>query len=222
MFVHDIIKIKYVRLGYLKDYPPHLLADDEMCDAFIDFSSAYETYRQIHEEIGDYDSDNIDMDEVFSIWHDDTESPQFFRDFYPCGGGEFCSKDVPEKLRGYYKELVLQILYHINIFKESNLDVNVLPNWIYSYMLGEVIGPKSPTIDIHDFLVLMDVDNLYDEYNPKVAEICYNFSKDWLLRSISDDEVLKHRPPTVFGEPHVIKYLRVLDSDMILDDIQVE
>lgn len=216
MFVHDIIKIKYVRLGYLKDYPPHLLDDTEMIDAFLDLSDAIKEY----ESREDYDESNIDYNEIINIWKDETTN-QFFRDFYPCGG-DFCKMEVPQDLKDAYTELVFQMWYHINLFKESNLDIKVLPNWIYSYMLGAVIGPKSDKIDIHDFLVLMDVDNLYDEYNPYVAEKCYRYSRDWLMRSIQDDEILKHRPPTVFGEPHVLKYLRVLDSDMILDDLQVE
>lgn len=33
--VHDLIKIKYVREGYLPNYPYHLISDSEMCDAFI-------------------------------------------------------------------------------------------------------------------------------------------------------------------------------------------
>ena len=34
-FVHDVIKIKYAREGYLPDLPYHLISDEEMCDAFI-------------------------------------------------------------------------------------------------------------------------------------------------------------------------------------------
>ena len=35
MLAHDIIKITYVREGYLKNFPHHLISDEEMCVAFI-------------------------------------------------------------------------------------------------------------------------------------------------------------------------------------------
>lgn len=37
MIVHDLIKIKMSRLGYLPNYPPHLISDAEMCDAFLGY-----------------------------------------------------------------------------------------------------------------------------------------------------------------------------------------
>ena len=37
--LHDIIKIKYTRLGYLPNYPYHLISDEEMFNAFIDLDS---------------------------------------------------------------------------------------------------------------------------------------------------------------------------------------
>ena len=34
-YIHDIIKIKYVREGWLPNWPYHLISDQEMCDAFL-------------------------------------------------------------------------------------------------------------------------------------------------------------------------------------------
>lgn len=216
MFVHDIIKIKYVRLGYLPDWPPHLLADDEMCDAFLNLSSALEQYKSNHEEIGDYDENNIDVEEVVSIWEKETDN-QFFRDYYYL---QECKKDaIDYKLKYGYRNLVYQLYYHIDAFKKDLSDSPKLPDWVYSYMLGESVGPRSDTIDIHDFITLMDVDNLYDDYNNTCARTCLDFSSEWLEKRIHIDI---HRPATPFGEPHVVKYLRLLNSDMVVDDIQVE
>ena len=39
MLVHDLIKIKLVRAGYLPNYPYHLISDKEMCEAFISANS---------------------------------------------------------------------------------------------------------------------------------------------------------------------------------------
>ena len=35
ILVHDYIKIKYTREGYLPDYPYHMISDDEMIEAFM-------------------------------------------------------------------------------------------------------------------------------------------------------------------------------------------
>lgn len=200
MFTHDIIKIKYVRLGYLPDWPPHLLADDEMCDAFLKYPE---------------DPDKSE-DELWKEWLDG-DDPQFFRDYYYLSE---CRKDsIDYELKDAYRELVKQINYHLNQFKQDLSDSPILPDWIYSYMLGECVGPKSDISDIHDFISLMGVDNLYDDYNNLCAHTCLDYSGEWLNKRIQFDE---HRPPTPFGEPHVVKYLRVLDSDMIVDEMQVE
>ena len=37
-FIHDIIKIKYSKLGYLPSYPYNLISDKEMFQAFINLS----------------------------------------------------------------------------------------------------------------------------------------------------------------------------------------
>ena len=34
-FIHNNIKIKYVNLGYLPNWPYHLISDEEMFDAFM-------------------------------------------------------------------------------------------------------------------------------------------------------------------------------------------
>lgn len=35
MFIHDIIKIRYINEGYLPNYPYHMITDREMFDAFL-------------------------------------------------------------------------------------------------------------------------------------------------------------------------------------------
>ena len=35
MFIHDLIKIKYIREGYLPNYPYHMISDEEVFNAFI-------------------------------------------------------------------------------------------------------------------------------------------------------------------------------------------
>lgn len=90
-----------------------------------------------------------------------------------------------------------------------------IPDWIYSYMLGAVIGPKSNQQDKHDLFVLLGCDNIDDEFNLAACKSCYKASVTWLNKYAYRDESLKMRPATIFGEPHVLKYLRLQAVDAL-------
>ncbi|MBQ2856519.1 MAG: hypothetical protein IJE78_05215 [Bacteroidaceae bacterium] len=179
MFIHDIIKIQLSRQGYLMDYPPHLISDAEMCDAFLPY-----VYDKDDPTSGYEDSMNLEIN--------------YFRDTYPL---------VDDSLLEEYKTLVSEIAYHINKLKTTTEADYVLPDWVYSYMLGVVVSENSPLKDRHDLFVLLGTDNLYDEFNTQCAQACYKESVNWLAKLPESQKV--HRPPTMFGEPHVIKSLRV-------------
>lgn len=159
MFIHDIIKIKYSKEGYLPDYPYHLISDGEMFAAFLN--------------------------------EDDS---CFLYDTYPC----------PDELfREEYDALIAYIKKKIDAYHS----VTPLPDWIYSYMLGVPIYMHSSIEDRHDLLVSMNLDNLNDEIGVRECAQILKFSKEQLLRIPDIDDP---RPPTIFGEPHVLKYLRLL------------
>ena len=162
--IHDIIKIKYSREGYLPEYPPHLISDYEMCKAFM------------------YAPDGSQR-----------ETLDWFHTMYP-------------KPQGYdreYRELELGLSRAINAYLD-NVDVDKqLPSWVYAYMLGAVIGPNSDLVDRHNILVLLNADNVDDEFNSLAYHECYRISQLWLARYSED------RPPSMFAEPHVVKYCRL-------------
>lgn len=202
MFIHDVIKIKYSREGYLPDLPYHLISDEEMCDAFIKLPSDISDYID-----SDYFGITIDKTKTTVDWYlayMQDEDTMFFKINYPL---------IDESISSYYKDLVNRIFYEIQEFKNNVDEDRSLPNWIYSYMLGICIGPYSTTLDIHDMISAMGTDNLYDEYDLSCAIECLKISKEWLKKLIvtSEDVV---RPPTMFGEPHVLKSIR-LDQESL-------
>lgn len=85
----------------------------------------------------------------------------------------------------------------------------IVSNWVYSYMLGTVVGQNSSIPDKHDLLVMLGTDNTYDEYDEKSAKACLTVSTEYLTR-IGDSS----RAPTMFGEPHIIKELRLKESSL--------
>lgn len=185
MFVHDIIKIKLVREGYLPNYPYHLISDDEMCEAFLPY--------------------NYDVSDPLSGYEDCMNAEiNYFRDQYPL---------VSEDLEDEYKTLVSEIAWHLNQLKQSTDDSFELPDWIYSYMIDATLGPSSDPQDLHDMFVMLDTDNLFDEFTPECAKACYAESVQWLKKLQESYKV--HRPPTMFGEPHVIKSLRLKAANVI-------
>lgn len=184
MFIHDIIKREYVRQGYLPNYPYHLISDKEMFDAFLTFKM---------------DTSNIEHEKLI------VSSDCYFGNYYKCN---------VDSLSYEYKELVLAIQYHIDKYLDSlnSYDVIYLPNWVYSYMVGSVICEKSNQLDRHDMLMMLNLDNIEDEITDEVMISCLNVSKNWLKKFSADK--LKHRPPTMFGEPHVLKSLRISQSNI--------
>lgn len=170
---HDIIKIKYVREGYLPNWPHHLISDEEMCDAFLS---------------------RDDKNNVIG----------YFNDTYP---------NVDNDLLDEYNELISSIEYHISNFLKSKDSDAKLPNWIYSYMLGNVVGPNSDIQDIHDLLVMLNADNLDDIFTPLASRLCYQVSSYWIKKLSPTDA--DHRSASVFGELHVIKSLRLSTASEI-------
>ena len=190
-FIHDIIKIKYSKLGYLPGYPYHLISDEEMFKAFICLT----------------DSD------------EDKKADHFFEDYYPNpfeGKNNLYYRKLDAKgdvisevsLSDEYDKLKSNIIKVVNLYLQyagTELAENyTIPNWIYTYMLGEVVYANSTYLDIYDTLALLGENNTNNKFTNKACALCYATSIKYISKQTSGT-----RPPTVFGEPHVIKQLRL-------------
>lgn len=246
-YIHDLIKINFVTEGYLPNYPYHLLSDAEMCDAFLRYSIENNTVK----------------------WDG------YFCDVYKLPDQDELSNTNYATIEKAYKNLGITILYYLHELKNSKEPSYTLPDWIYSYMLGKVVGKDSEALDVHDIIYPLGADNIDDDFTDKAAYACYNESKKWLNKTRvnanitgvddryvtvsksdygsscscgcncnSDDEneflslvygngetipideitneidmskvpdsvKLNLRPSTIFGEPHVIKSIRLNDT----------
>lgn len=141
----------------------------------------------------------ISDDEMFdAFFYNETN---YFGVNYPCPNAEFKTR---------YDTLKAQIDYHIQKYKQTQnasklSDRYVLPDWVYSYMIGSAVCPNSPIEDRHDLFVLLNLDNLDDEFNDAIYNAIYRVSEAWTYKLNSAER--KTRPPTMFGEPHVLKSL---------------
>ena len=166
--IHDTIKINLSRLGYLPNYPYHMISDSEMCDGFLS-------------------SDNTG----------------YFFDYYPL---------LDNSLQLEYDALISAIRYYIYELKNPNSDDYTMPEWVYSYMLGSTISIKSDEYDISYLADMLNVKIDFGVFSADMQRVCLDVSTKW-LKKLSDADKL-HRPPTIFGEPHVIKSLRLANADI--------
>lgn len=164
MFIHDIIKIKYVREGYLQDYPYRMISDNDMFDAFVREGGYFDTTYPCPDE-------SLDM--VYATFKDD---------------------------------LFAKIAEHIEEGTE-------LGAWVYSYMLGNAIGPNSDETDIEYINELLNTDDpITTEYCKLTAEAVYEVSMEWLKKM---NYKYEGRVPTIFAEPYIIKSLRLAGVDVL-------
>ena len=155
-------------MGFLPNYPYHLISDKEMFDAFM-------------------------------------RNNGFFATYYPCPDPEF---------QLAYNGLRDCIVTNITKFQAG--EETELPDWIYSYMIMNPVTFNSPEEDIAYICDLANIDrpDILAVFTPQVASICYEISKKWLLKQPSTTD---KRPPTMFGEAHVIKSLRLMQANVLLD-----
>ena len=140
-----------------------------------------------------------------------------FKDYYPK------LHDMSVELQQAYDNLVVGIQYHLQKFLDNESDKRKLPDWIYSYMLGVPLSVMSNKQDIHDYLVMVGNDNIDDLYEADTAEISYWLSKQYLSKYPSDSgDLMDNRPPTMFAEPHVLRYANILYSNQQYVDDEFE
>lgn len=217
-FVHDVIKIKYAREGYLPNYPYHLISDEEMCEAFLIWPAVQPELDAMPTEsalFGPTLEATAELHSGTEWWEDwfhsyvEDSRYMWFKDNYPL---------VDEAISDFYQELLNRLYYELQEFRNNLDDNRALPDWVYSYMLGIVIGPESDKVDIHDFITSMGVDNIEDDYTLDACIECLKISKTWLKKLIVPEGEVP-RPPTMFGEPHVLKSIRLDEESLSPTDL---
>lgn len=166
MFIHDIVKIMYINIGYLPNYPYELISDEEMFNAF-------------------------------------TKDDGFFADYYPCP-----AEDMQEE----YDILKDAIFSAVSMHLTDNEEI---PAWVYSYMILRPITYESDEFDISYLYELTNINppSTYAEFSPELARECLRISTEWIKKLPSR---YGDRPPTMFGETHVTKSLRLDQANILV------
>lgn len=137
-------------------------------------------------------------------------SEGFFNDFYPCPSDD---------LEDAYELLKNTIEVKLSEYIISNGD-KPIPNWIYSYMLMRPITYQSDeaAIDYLSGMLNLNSTNALPEFDADMARACYQVSCKWLTKFASK-ALDEQRPPTMFGETHVTKSLRLDQANVFVEDI---
>lgn len=142
-------------------------------------------------------------EEMFEAFlNEDDEGNDFFHDYYPLEADSYLLE---------YDALVKGLQHEIGKYlsAKSQLSEYRLPDWVYSYMLGKVIGPRSSTTDRHHLLTSLNLDNVDDSFNREIYKSIYDISTKCINKIRYSQNPEDVRPPTIFGESHVLKYIRL-------------
>lgn len=229
MFIHDLIKIKYIREGYLSNYPYHMISDEEMFNAFLnpDYISSLDLKESQYFYYA-YPMIDDAASEVKKAWISLRKSILYHIQMYKYQNQLLKCDSCDEYL---WMSNSIKRKRCPNCGQSLSIAQYKIPDWVYSYMLGTVIGPKSSVIDIHDIILPMNADNIDDEFGAEQAHACYEVSKNWInkigaakIYTITEEDVnrlhlptvlfstvdaISLRPITIYGEPHVIKSIRL-------------
>ena len=129
----------------------------------------------------------------------------YYPDYYYCPEG--ASQDMIDAY-----DTLTDTIYRLT---QSYLtDGSEIPNWVYSYMMGSTITYTTDEREINYLYQLFysDTSSADIEFNLQLAEECFATSKEWVQKLPTK---VADRPPTIFGEPHVIKSLRLRSVDVL-------
>jgi hypothetical protein len=173
-----------------------------------------------------------DKEMILAFMGDDESG--FFHDNYP-------RLIESESALFRYNELKLTIGYNLAMYLACTDSTYIIPDWVYSYMIGSTISVNSDYLDIHDLCVQLGISQSVDVFSAECSQACLDVSLSYLgsasmndvmsipdnykddvesiLRDMSlydwyhfEGDKIRKRPPTLFGEPHIIKTLRLRQS----------
>lgn len=159
----------------------------------------------------------ISDDEMFDAF---LREDGFFNDNYPCPYAEpypntpFPPEEGPVPTM-YDEYIKLRDYIATTIGQYQSGELETIPDWIYSYMLGNCIGIRSDIADLYylNDLFRKDTTKGVPEFDETTATECFKVSYAWLKKQPTQTS---QRPPSMFGELHVVKSLRLDQANILL------
>lgn len=230
MLASNVVKIKYSDAGYLPNYPPHLISDEEMCQAFLtnEISYFYDTYMLVEPGL------IREYNKLLNAFR--------FHIARYLSKIEAWQQDLPSWVWSYmlgevvHQESVQQDKHYLLTgLGCDNIDDDITPeSQILCYKRSyDWVAKLSKNLKILN--VKSEIDkifkNLPDELFYKYVEIIFSELKRWGVKNTETWTIedyrkpglmdtskydINIRPPAMFGEPHVIKLIRLSEADNII------
>lgn len=212
MFVHDVIKIRYSNDGYLIDYPYHMISDKEMMQAFYDANGAgffTDNYPCMSDDIEFIRSYNILVQTIL------TYITLYINE-------EIAT--IPDWIYSYMLGATISVNSDKLDIYDLSVQLGVGKTDIFTQACSEACfnessvtckGYRRHTLNINSFSAktVDALKNIKLVYNTDTVPNLYAEGVEVitlydLYRNVTISSSYE-RPPTMFGEPHIIKSLRL-------------
>ena len=189
-FLHDVIKIQFINIGYLPNTPYHLISDKEMFKAFYNRDAYVEgsTTSCFFKDFYYYPEDWVKYSDILPAAYEELRL-KIEEIVY-----KYIEADQPVPNWVYSYMLMRPIT-----FESDELDIAYLHN-----LLDEYFEEPEELKVAGEYL-----------FTEEMAYRCYIVSSDWIRRN----PVKQYdRPATIFGETHVTKNLRLAQASIFIID----
>ena len=228
MFIHDLIKIALVNEGYLPNYPYHLISDKEMCDAFMGrrYDASQGNYYLTGYYVDNYPVQTVSpaISDVTMSYDNLTLSIYVMLQLYLLYQSDNKSFTLPDWVYSYLLGTVISVhsdkkdihdlIYPLGV---DNID-DVFTAEAMSACNAESIqwirrSNQVDTMTIPSEYITSIESMLTDFYmidgtdSPTELYTVYNTAYD--IVGTKQAKEIYMRPPTIYGEAHVIKSIRL-------------
>lgn len=219
MLSYDIIKIHLSDEGYLPDYPPHLISYEEMCEAFLqkptntsedgnflEFQYFDDYYPLVAESLTkEYEELKLGIRYHFARFLTSVKS---------------FKQELPNWVQSYMLNAVVSVNssqqdkhWMLTNLQCDNIDDEITAECQEKICkISKVLGQNEDNAVRH-----VKIDNLSHSilsgYSESDASKIEEELKEWgVLEALTSDIGLDSRPPFMFGELSLIKYLRIREN----------
>ena len=209
MLAIDNIKIKYSQEGYLQNYPPHLISDEEMCNAFLTNPISY--FTNIYPFLGEkYESDGETYTDFYKAYLKLINAFKYHICRFLSSVDSF-KVDLPNWVYSYMLGSVVNstspqedrhyILVGLNC--DNIDDILTVEYQLACYKLSQRWVNK-----LDKSLKVANLDTLLKDYTDNEKDIIMSEFNQWDV-SFDDNNDILFRPPSMYGEQNIIKLIRL-------------
>lgn len=219
MLSYNIIKIRLSDEGYLPDYPPHLISDEEMCEAFLQKPTNKEEDNNLVEFQYFDDKYPLVAQDLQSAYDNLKLAIKYHFARFLTSVKSF-KQEIPDWVQSYMLLSTVSMTssqqdrhWMLTQLNCDNIDDVITEECqLKIYKISKILGNSEDNSIRHVRIDNLSHSILYG-YSDNDISIIEQELENWgVLESLTSSNGLDSRPPFMFGEPSLIKYLRIRES----------